>query len=323
MQEPHLTVPCGSCGSDTVQKASNSAGELSGHDAKPRFESGYHTARQKLHLSLSSILQTMGADLAVVMDVAGTILRMYRVAKDIGRGVMLERVVTWELVMEKSGRALVVPQMDPDIILSFRPDDPLSAVVHGREDLLELSCSSSNVSKETALSIINSSCARVRDLQEVHQAVKARCPEKYRTAGMIVDEDLQEIAFTLSTGGTPFPGLKDVLRDLKLMGADIYVASGDSMRSLSYLEELGIDLKRVHPVCSPKRKKMIVSDLKSKYQRVAMVGDGLNDIYAFRAADLGVLTIQQDTRPAASLREAADVVINDIKDLPETLKCCI
>jgi len=38
----------------------------------------------------------MFRDLAVVMDVAGTMLRMYRVAKDIEMGVILENVVTWE-----------------------------------------------------------------------------------------------------------------------------------------------------------------------------------------------------------------------------------
>ena len=45
----------------------------------------------------------MCKELAVVMDVAGTMLRMYRVAKDIEKGVILVNVVTWELIMEKKG----------------------------------------------------------------------------------------------------------------------------------------------------------------------------------------------------------------------------
>ena len=79
----------------------------------------------------------------MVMDVAGTILRMYRVAKDIGRGVILEKVVTWELMMEKKGRALVVPQIDPDLIVSSRPDELLGELVLGRRECVEISCSSS------------------------------------------------------------------------------------------------------------------------------------------------------------------------------------
>jgi Cu+-exporting ATPase len=262
----------------------------------------------------------MCKDYAVVMDVAGTILRMYRVAKDIRRGLILEKVVTWELMMEKKGRALVVPQIDPEFIFSCRPDEALGRLVEGREELLEISCASSHVSRDEAVRIVSRSQARVRDLQEVQLAVAARCPDNYRTAGIIVDEDLREVVYVLSTGGSPFPGFKDVLLDLKHLGADVYVASGDSMRSLIGLEELGIDLLRVYPVSSPLRKKEIVMDLKNRYRRVVMVGDGLNDLYALRAADLGILTVQQDTRPSPKLLEAADEIIKDIKELPKIVK---
>jgi Cu+-exporting ATPase len=92
------------------------------------------------------------------------------------------------------------------------------------------------------------------------------------------------------------------------------------MRSLANLKEYGIDLSRIYSVASPRRKKEIVIDLKKKYRRVVMVGDGLNDLYALRAADLGVLTVQQDTRPALKLRQAANVIIRDIQELPEIVK---
>lgn len=261
----------------------------------------------------------MCKDLAVVMDVAGTILRMYRVAKDIERGVIRLNVVTWELIMEKKGRVLVVPQMDPALIFSCRPDDTLGMLIDGREQLLEISCASSPITKDEAVRILGRSRAKVRDLLEVYREVLARCPGNYHTAGMIVDVDLQEVVYALSTGGSPFPGLKDVLACLKNRGADVYVASGDSMRSLAYLNELGIDLSRVYPVSSPRRKKEIIVDLKNQYRQVVMVGDGLNDLYALRAADLGILTVQQDTRPTLKLFEAADKIITDIKELPKIL----
>ena len=90
----------------------------------------------------------MSGDLAVVMDVAGTIMRMYRVAKDIPGDIILEKVVTWELIMEKSGRALVVPQIDPDMIISCNPDHPIRVLVLGREDCIKISCSSSQISPD-------------------------------------------------------------------------------------------------------------------------------------------------------------------------------
>jgi soluble P-type ATPase len=262
----------------------------------------------------------MSGDLAIVMDVAGTILRMYRVAKDIRRGIIIEKIVTWELIMEKKGRALVVPQINPGRIVSCCPDDPLSVLVLGRKESIEISCSSSPVSIEVALGILCRSKATIRDLQEVYRAVSARCPNNYQTTGVIVDEDLQEVTHALSTGGTPFPGLKEVLGSLEAQGADVYVASGDSMRSLISLKDWGFDLERVYPVSSPKRKAEIVAGLKRNYRRVLMVGDGLNDIYALRAADIGVLTLQQDTRPPQQLLSAADKVIWDIKELPEIVR---
>jgi Cu+-exporting ATPase len=51
-----------------------------------------------------------------------------------------------------------------------------------------------------------------------------------------------------------------------------------------------------------------------------MVGDGLNDLYALKAADLSVLTVQQDTRPALELCQVADEIIRDIQELPEIVR---
>jgi soluble P-type ATPase len=262
----------------------------------------------------------MSGDLAVVMDVAGTILMMYRVAKDISSGVILEKVVTWELMMEKKGRALVVPQIDPDIIVSCRPYELLGELLLGRRECVEISCSSSRIARIEVLDILGRSQVRVRELQEVYLAVRSRCSGTYRTTGLIVDEDCQDIVYALSTGGAPFPGLRNVLLDLDNLGADVYVASGDSMRSLASLNEYGINISRIYPVASPLRKKEIVIDLKKKYSRVVMVGDGLNDLYALRAADIGVLTVQQDTRPALKLRQAANEIIKDIQELPEIVR---
>ncbi len=262
----------------------------------------------------------MSEDIAVVFDVAGTILRMYRVAKDIRRCLLLENVVTCELITAKRGLALIVPQIDPASVAAFDPNEPIASLIAGIEDRVEISCSSSPITRDAALSILRSSRARVSDLQEANSAVKARCPDKYQTTGMIIDEDLREVTFALSTGGTPFPGLSEVLSDLECLGADVYVASGDSMRSLTSLEDYGIDLNRVCAVATPGRKQQLVMRLKERYKRVVMVGDGLNDLHALQAADLGVLTVQQDTRPALNLLQAADEIITDLRELPEILK---
>lgn len=256
----------------------------------------------------------------MVMDVAGTIMRMYRVAKDISCGVILEKIVTGELIMEKAGRALVVPQIDPDLIISQNPNDPVGVLAKGREECIKISCSSGQISSEEALRILKRSPVKVRELQEACVMVKAKCPGDYRTAGFIVDLDLEEIVYALSTGGIPFPGFEEVLLVLESMGADVYLASGDSRRSLKCLADLGIDPSRINPVANPRRKKEIVVELKKRYGQVVMVGDGLNDIYALRAADLGVLTVEQHTRPSPRLVDSADAIIRSIRELPGVVK---
>lgn len=262
----------------------------------------------------------MSGDLAVVMDVAGTIMRMYRVAKDISQDVILERIITWELIMENRGRALVVPQIDPDHILSRNPDDPIGVLAKGREECIRISCSSSQISRDEILRILKSSPAKLRDLQEACSLVKEKCPGNYRTAGFIADQAHEKIVYALSTGGVPFPGFDRVLVELEAMGADVYVASGDSRRSLNVLSELGIDPSRINPMATPWQKRDIVAELKKSYSQVVMVGDGLNDIYALRAANLGVLTVEQHTRPSPRLMDSADAIIKSIRDLPAVIK---
>ncbi len=259
----------------------------------------------------------MSCDLAVIFDVAGTMLKMYRVAKDISRNVIMKGIVTTELVMETDGRALVIPQLDPVEVMETPPEMPLSIFFRGRDRDVKISCSSTPVSEEEALSVLLSSEVEVSNLQETLTAVCARCPRFYYTTGLIVDVEAGKVTHSISTGGMPFPALVVVLKELEGMGADIYVASGDSMRSLSSLTRCrGIKEERIYPASKPRQKEEIVKSLKNDYRLVVMVGDGLNDRYALEAADLGVLTVQQDSRPTTDLIEAADEVIDDIRKLP-------
>ena len=263
----------------------------------------------------------MSCDLAVIFDVAGTMLQMYRVAKDVSKNVLMEGIVSTELVMEKGGRALVVPQLDPKEVMGTPPEMPLSIFFRGREKNVRISCSSTKVSEREVIPVLLSSTVEVRTLQETLGAVCARCPRFYYTTGLIVDVEVGKVTHSISTGGRPFPALEAVLKELDGMGADIYVASGDSMRSLSKLTRCrGIKEYRIFPTSQPRQKEEIVKSLKNDYRFVVMVGDGLNDRYALEAADLGVLTVQQDSRPRAELIEAADEVIDDMRKLPGLLR---
>ncbi|BDZ70194.1 hypothetical protein GCM10025861_07110 [Methanobacterium petrolearium] len=45
------------------------------------------------------------------------------------------------------------------------------------------------------------------------------------------------------------------------------------------------------------------------------MGNSANDILALKEADVGVLTTQQDENPSAKVLNAADFVVDNIKDV--------
>jgi Cu+-exporting ATPase len=73
----------------------------------------------------------------------------------------------------------------------------------------------------------------------------------------------------------------------------------------------------VYGVATPTVKAQIVTDLRQEYDRVLMVGDGINDLCAMQNADVAVLTVQQaGDRPEALYKEADHIVKNVSEVIP-------
>jgi Cu+-exporting ATPase len=107
-----------------------------------------------------------------------------------------------------------------------------------------------------------------------------------------------------------------VIQTLTERGIGVYIASGDSIRNLKPLaKNVCVPLECVYEISTPRKKEEIVKRLKEEYDKVIMVGDGINDILAFRAADLSVLSIQQTGKCPSLLFEEADIVIRDIHEI--------
>ncbi|MER5530143.1 magnesium-translocating P-type ATPase [Streptomyces sp. NPDC002677] len=120
------------------------------------------------------------------------------------------------------------------------------------------------------------------------------------------------------------PGAAEALRDLTGLGIAVRVLTGDHPATAARAcRDLGLDGERVtvagDPLdldavvvarCTPEDKARIVSGLRAAGHTVGFLGDGVNDVPALRAADVGIAP-----RTAVDLaRETADVVLAE-KDL--------
>jgi Cu+-exporting ATPase len=259
---------------------------------------------------------------AVVFDSAGTLLHMYRVAKDMSNGSVLDDIQTTLLVAEKANRALVVLRTRFDDLWQCDPDLELREFIDMYDIPLGISCSSSPFELDDVYSIIRGNDVKIRDLYDVVSHVKDRCPEiYYLAAGIVVDSHDHLVPYVLSTGGKLYSGTLDAINAVRSLGVDIFIASGDDAQNLELLaSSLSIPMKDVFAVATTHDKERIVNGLKNDHDVVLMVGDGMNDILALRAADVGILTSQQgDERPQV-LMDSADIIIGNIIDVVDIIK---
>jgi Cu+-exporting ATPase len=134
--------------------------------------------------------------------------------------------------------------------------------------------------------------------------------------GAIITMAQGSIEFTVTAGGWPFPGAKETISTLHRMGVPAFIASGDRVAKLEKMaDHLGIPRDRVYGVATPTVKAQIVTDLRREYDRVLMVGDGINDLLAMQSADVAVLTVQQPGDRPESLYKEADHVVKSVSEV--------
>ncbi len=110
----------------------------------------------------------------------------------------------------------------------------------------------------------------------------------------------------------------DVVAQLKQAGKAVYLISGDNpLTAGAIAHQVGIPKENVFAEIPPERKAEIVKHLQQRGERVAFVGDGINDAPALEQADLGIAVAQASD----VAREAADIILlkSDIQAIPEAL----
>jgi soluble P-type ATPase len=263
-------------------------------------------------------------DFAVIFDCAGTLLKKYRVAKDLDQGTFVYQVVSLSLVGTRDDYVLAVFQLDAPKDLEGVPIDlTIADFLKSYNIDLVVVCANVPVAKAKIISAVaRDERSHVKDLVDVVSEVSKSCSASYFTGtAAIVDIEQGKIPYVLATCGELFDSALPVVDELKRTGGDIYVASGDAKNTLYALaDRIHIPYTNVLSIATPSAKEELVHKLKDKYGYVVMVGDGINDIAALKAADLGVLTVQQKEERPAALYNAADIVIKDLTLLPGILK---
>lgn len=114
------------------------------------------------------------------------------------------------------------------------------------------------------------------------------------------------------------PGAADVVENLRRQGLRIYLVTGDNARTAAILaQQVGIPTENIRAEVRPEAKAAIVQELQSRGERIAFVGDGINDAPALEQADLGIAV----SKASDIAREAADIILlnSEIEAVPESL----
>ncbi len=113
-------------------------------------------------------------------------------------------------------------------------------------------------------------------------------------------------------------GARDVVSSLQRAGHAVYLVTGDNARTAQRTAQLlGIDAENVAAEVRPERKADFVKSLQQRGERVAFIGDGINDAPALEQADLGIAV----GRATDVAQMAADIVLlkSDVHAIPEAL----
>jgi P-type Cu+ transporter len=142
-------------------------------------------------------------------------------------------------------------------------------------------------------------------------------PQEFRGTILGVALNRQLVgAFLLAD--SPKENARTVIAEVSRAGLTPYLVSGDSIVPVTDLAQaVGIPQKNVFASVRPERKAKVVQELQAKGERVAFVGDGINDAPALAQADLGIAV----TKASDVARETADILLlkRDIEAIPEAL----
>ena len=128
----------------------------------------------------------------------------------------------------------------------------------------------------------------------------------------------QSLAGLFAVKDTVKPGAHAVVEQLHRQNLKTFLVTGDNaLTAASIARQAGIAAENVAAEVRPEQKAEFVKKLQAQGERVAFVGDGINDAPALEQADLGIAV----SRASDLAREAADIILlkSEIEAVPEAL----
>jgi Cu+-exporting ATPase len=133
--------------------------------------------------------------------------------------------------------------------------------------------------------------------------------------GLAVEQSLGGL---FAVKDTVKPGAHSVVEQLHRQKLKTFLVTGDNaLTAASIARQAGIVAENVAAEVRPEQKADFVKKLQAQGERVAFVGDGINDAPALEQADLGIAV----SRASDLAREAADIILlkSEIAAVPEAL----
>ena len=253
---------------------------------------------------------------AVIFDNSGTLIERYRVIKDVLNGNIFTDINSLDLIDASDSLALVVLQFNTNKLLNLNQNMLISDVIKEYDIDFDVSFSNRQVTKsEVSQILLNEKTSTVKDITDGFGILGEKIPNMQLCNGsaLIVDMDISQIVYTITSAGRLFENVLKTVEILKSRGNEIYIASGDRKGAIQRLANiLDINPANAYGSVSTRGKCEIVSALKSEGYKVMMVGDGINDVLAFMKADVSVLTIEQKEEVSKKLYNKTDYIIKDI-----------
>lgn len=249
-------------------------------------------------------LETAHSVQSVVLDKTGTITQGKPVVTDIETNMETGRFLSIAAGLEKGSEhplaEAILEYTDKRKVKGVKTEDFHSVPgqgVKGKIDGTWYFAGNRRMMEEQGISL------------EAYKTKLETLADEGKTPMLFADE--KKVIGILSVADVVKPTSREAVRQLKELGIEVVMLTGDNKRTAAAIQKK-LDIDKVIAEVLPQDKEREIAALQEKGKTVAMIGDGINDAPALARADVG-MAIGAGTDVAI---ESADVVLmkNDLLD---------